>query len=211
MSAEIGTTNISFSGLRTAYNNGAAFDADGDETLANETDESDNPNIMSLGLFRNATFTDGTSVPSSGEISINSVFREKTFGSSGTTLTIRVTYIASEESLSGVSFFVDSNSATSVPLTSEDYNFSSSQTTTTNNPTITLIHADFESAPFVVATYFDSSEEDYLEIENGIGEFSMTEDSTPTSTGEISSSDLGSHTTIFLIVEFDEMGGGDDY
>ena len=211
MSAEIGTTNISFSGLRTAYNNGGAFVADGDETLANETDESDNPNIMSLGLFRNATFTDGTSVPSSGEISINSVFREKTFGSSGTTLTIRVTDFSSEESLSGVSFFVDSNSETSVPFSSEGYNFSGSQTTTTNNPTITLIHADFESAPLVTATYFDSSEEDYLEIENGIGEFSMTEDPTPSSSGQISSSNLESHTNIFLIVEFSGGEGGDDY
>tara|TARA_B100000424_G_scaffold268548_1_gene263542 strand:- start:328 stop:627 length:300 start_codon:yes stop_codon:yes gene_type:complete len=83
MSADVGTTNISFSGLRTAYNNGGAYVADGDGTLANETDESDNPNIMNLGLFRNATFTDGTSVPGSGSISINSVFKGKTFGSSG--------------------------------------------------------------------------------------------------------------------------------
>ena len=136
--------------------------------------------------------------------------RGKTFGSSATTLTIKATYLGSE-SLSGVSFFVDSNSATSVPLTSEDYNFSSSQTTTTSNPTITLIHPDFESAPFVLALYYDSEESDYLEIESGIGEFTLDElEETPTSTGNISSSNLGSHTNIYLLIEFDEKGG-DDY
>lgn len=201
----VGTSNISFQGLQSAYAGTSLTNASDSEGLNSGTSNT------SLSDFRNATFTDGTSVPSSGEISLSSVFREKTFGSSGTTLTIRVTYIASEESSSGISFFVDSNSATSVPFTSEDYNFSSAQTTTTNNPTITLIHADFESAPSVVATQFDSSKEDYLEIENGIGEFSMTEDSTPSSTGQISSSDLGSNTNIFLIVDFSEGGGGDDY
>ena len=156
----VGTSNISFQGLQSAYAGTSLTNASDSGGLNSGTSNT------SLSDFRNATFTNGTSVPASGEISISSVFREKTFGSSGTTLTIRVTYIASEESLSGVSFFVDSNSATSVPLTSEDYNFSSAQTTTTNNPTITLIHADFESAPLVVATYFDSSKDDYLEIED---------------------------------------------
>ena len=201
----VGTSNISFQGLQSAYAGTSLTNASDSEGLNSGTSNT------SLSDFRNATFTDGTSVPSSGEISLSSVLREKTSGSSGTTRTIRVTYIASEESSSGISFFVDSNSATSVPFTSEDYNFSSAQTTTTNNPTITLIHADFESAPSVVATQFDSSKEDYLEIENGIGEFSMTEDSTPSSTGQISSSDLGSNTNIFLIVDFSEGGGGDDY
>ena len=200
----VGSSDISFSGLQSAYAGTSLTNAADNSGLNSGTANT------SLADFRGATFTDGNSVPASGEISILTHMRGKTFGSSATTLTIKATYVGSE-SPSGVSFFVDSNSETSVPFSSEGYNFSGSQTTTTNNPTITLIHADFESAPLVTATYFDSSEEDYLEIENGIGEFSMTEDPTPSSSGQISSSNLESHTNIFLIVEFSGGEGGDDY
>ena len=199
----VGTSDISFSGLQSAYAGTSLTNAADNSGLNSGTANT------SMADFRGATFTDGNSVPASGEISISAHMRGKTFGSSATTLTIKATYVGSEAE-SGVSFFVDSNSATAVPLTSEDYNFSSAQTTTTSDAKITVVHPDFESEPLVVALYYDSEESDYLEIESGIGEFSMTEDETPTSTGNISSSNLGSHTNIYLLIEFTE-GGGDDY
>ena len=200
----VGSSDISFSGLQSAYAGTSLTNAADDEGLNSGTANT------SMADFRGATFTDGNSVPASGEISISAHMRGKTFGSSATTLTIKATYFGSE-SLSGVSFFVDSNSATSVPLSWDKWSFSSSQTTTTSDAKITVVHPDFSSEPpFVLALYYDSEESDYLEIEDGIGEFSMTEDETPTSTGNISSSNLGSHTDIYLYIEFAEEGL-DDY
>ena len=200
----VGSSDISFSGLQSAYAGTSLTNAADNSGLNSGTTNT------SMADFRGATFTDGNSVPASGEISISAHMRGKTFGSSATTLTIKATYVGSE-SPSGVSFFVDSNSATSVPLSTEGYTFSSSQTTTTSDAKITVVHPDFLSAPLVIALYYDSEESDYLEIESGIGEFTLDElEETPTSTGNISSSNLGSHTNIFLLIEFAE-GGGDDY
>ena len=65
-----GSSSISFSGLRTAWGN-ASYAGGSDPGASN----------ISLSEFRNATFTDGSSVPSSGEISINDDLANKTFGS----------------------------------------------------------------------------------------------------------------------------------
>ena len=70
--AGVGTTNISLNSLRTAWGN-AGYAGGSDPGSTN----------ISLSEFRGATFTDETSVPSSGEISINDDFKGKTFGSSG--------------------------------------------------------------------------------------------------------------------------------
>ena len=67
MSGSIGTSNISFLGIVNAYNN------------VNTTDLP--TTNISLSSFRNKTFDDSTSVPSSGAISINSHFKGKTWGS----------------------------------------------------------------------------------------------------------------------------------
>ena len=69
--AGVGSTNISFSGLRTAWGN-ASYAGGSDPGATN----------ISLSEFRGATFTNGTTAPSSGEISINDDFKGKTFGSS---------------------------------------------------------------------------------------------------------------------------------
>ena len=66
--AAIGSTNISFSGLRTAWGN-ASYAGGSDPGATN----------ISLSEFYGATFTDGTRAPVSGEISIND-FSGKTFG-----------------------------------------------------------------------------------------------------------------------------------
>ena len=79
--AGVGTTNISFSGLRTAWGN-ASYTGGSDPGSSN----------LSLSEFRNATFTDGTSVPSSGQISLNTNFKGKTFGSTNITNHIQVKY-----------------------------------------------------------------------------------------------------------------------
>lgn len=66
----IGTSNIKFSDLKTKYNsNGGSIGSS-----------------ISLSNFRGASFSNGTTVPSSGAISINSHFKGKTFGSSGATI-----------------------------------------------------------------------------------------------------------------------------
>ena len=72
MSAAVPASNISFSGLRTAYRNGDQDDA------GSELD--DGSATIGLGMFSNANFTNGTSVPSSGVISINDDMKGKTFG-----------------------------------------------------------------------------------------------------------------------------------
>ena len=69
--AGVGTTNISLNSLRTAWGN-AGYAGGSDPGSTN----------ISLSEFRGATFTDETSVPSSGEISINDDFKGKTFGTS---------------------------------------------------------------------------------------------------------------------------------
>lgn len=64
--AAIGTTNIKFSDIKTAYNSANDYDL---------------TNPISLSEFRSATFTDSTSVPSAtaDAININSHFKGKTF------------------------------------------------------------------------------------------------------------------------------------
>ena len=74
--ANIGSTNISFSGLKAAYVAGGRTDASGNNSLR---DGQTNTSI-SLSFFRNAGLTDGTSIPGSGQISLNTNFKDKTFG-----------------------------------------------------------------------------------------------------------------------------------
>ena len=74
----VGSSNISFSSLKSAYADASITSASGNSDL---TDGKSNTPI-SLSLFRNATFTNSTSVPSSGEISVNDDFKSKTFGTS---------------------------------------------------------------------------------------------------------------------------------
>ena len=85
MSAAVGSSNISLSGLRTAYNNGGLDDADDDSGLNAGTSNT------SLDDFRTANFTDSSSVPAgSAAISIGTHFRNKTFGSAATTYYLRI-------------------------------------------------------------------------------------------------------------------------
>jgi len=75
--ADIGTTDISFSGLKAAYVAGGNSDADGDSDL---NDGKINTSI-SLSFFRNAGLLGGTSIPGgTNELSINNNFKEITFG-----------------------------------------------------------------------------------------------------------------------------------
>jgi hypothetical protein len=71
----IGDQNISFSLLRTRWSESSFLKADG----TNGTDPG-STNI-SLSEFRGALFTDGESVPNSGQISINTHFKNNIFGS----------------------------------------------------------------------------------------------------------------------------------
>lgn len=70
--SSVGTSDITFSGLRSAWGN-AGYSGGTDPGSTN----------IQLSEFRGANFTDGTTVPNSGEISINDDFKGKTFGSSG--------------------------------------------------------------------------------------------------------------------------------
>jgi len=77
--AGVGPSSISFGGLKASYVAGGGTDASGNSSLR---DEETNTSI-SLSDFRNAVFTNGTTVSASGEISINDDFKGKTFKSSG--------------------------------------------------------------------------------------------------------------------------------
>jgi hypothetical protein len=73
MSAAVGTSNISFSGLQTSWSN-ASFAGGSDPGTTN----------ISLSEFAGATFTNSSSVPTGGAtISISSHFSGLTFGSGG--------------------------------------------------------------------------------------------------------------------------------
>lgn len=77
--AGIDSSSISFSDLKAAYVAGGGTDADGNSSLK---DNKQNTKI-SLSYFRNAGFTNNTSVPGTGQqISLDTDFKDKTFGSS---------------------------------------------------------------------------------------------------------------------------------
>ena len=97
-------TNISFSDLRTSYNNGGLDDADDDAGLNSGTSNT------SLSDFRTAVMADAPPVPAgSAAISIGTVFRGKTFGAnnsfsqisgspfSGTTAPSDITGVVNDE------------------------------------------------------------------------------------------------------------------
>ena len=77
----IGTSYISFSGLKSAYVEGGGTSATGNSSLRDDSTTS----AISLSLFREAAFTNDTSVPDSSdeEISIEDDFSDKIFGSAG--------------------------------------------------------------------------------------------------------------------------------
>ena len=75
--ADIGSSSISFSGLKAAYVAGGDTSASGNSSLKDgETNTS-----ISLSFFRSALLTDGSVIPSSGQISLDTDFKGKTFGS----------------------------------------------------------------------------------------------------------------------------------
>jgi len=79
MSGAIGSSSVSFSSIVTAYNNVKTTDL--------------STSSISMSGFRSKTFTDGTSVPASGAISINSHFKGKTWqGDTATAPTLSENY-----------------------------------------------------------------------------------------------------------------------
>ena len=80
MSSQVNTTSgTSFSEIKAAYVNSGQ--TNGNSSLNDDSTTS----AISLSFFKNATFTNGSSVPSSGAISINSVFRTSTTDKNGNT------------------------------------------------------------------------------------------------------------------------------
>ena len=81
--AGIGSSNISFSALKAAYVAGGDTSASGNSSLKdNKTNTA-----ISLSFFRSALLTDGGVIPASGQISINTNFKGKTFGEPSNTYT----------------------------------------------------------------------------------------------------------------------------
>ncbi len=78
MSGAIGSSSISFSSIITAYNNVKTTDL--------------STTNISMNGFRGKTFTDNTSVPASGAISINSHFKSKTWASDAVAPTLSENY-----------------------------------------------------------------------------------------------------------------------
>jgi len=76
--AAVGTSNISLSGLKASYVAGGLTDAAEHAKLT----DGKITTVIGISYFRNAGFTDASSVPSgTNPISINSHFKGKTFGS----------------------------------------------------------------------------------------------------------------------------------
>lgn len=92
--ASVGSSNITFASLRAAYNSGGEDDAIGDANIQSGS--------IKLADFRGAGFTDGSSVPLTGEISVNDDFAGKTFGARGLfqdiqSLAVTLNYLAQTE------------------------------------------------------------------------------------------------------------------
>lgn len=81
--ANIGSSNISFSGLKAAYVAGGDTSASGNSSLKDGKTNT----AISLSFFRNALLTDSSVIPASGQISINTNFKGKTFGEPSNTYT----------------------------------------------------------------------------------------------------------------------------
>ena len=97
--AGVGSSNISFSSLRTSYNAGGLDDADDDSGLNAGTTNT------ALSDFRGATFDDDSSIPGgSAAISISSHFRNKTFGSSATTYYLQLN---NDDALTNIRYTID--------------------------------------------------------------------------------------------------------
>ena len=95
MSSQVNTTSgTSFSEIKAAYVNSGQ--TNGNSSLNDDSTTS----AISLSFFKNATFTNGSSVPSSGAISINSVFRITTSSKGGTTISGK-TFSEEEDSEGG--------------------------------------------------------------------------------------------------------------
>jgi hypothetical protein len=87
MSSQVNTTSgTSFSEIKAAYVNSGQTSGSGNSSLNDDSTTS----AISLSFFRNATFTNGSSVPSSGAIPINSTFRITTSSKGGTTISGKV-------------------------------------------------------------------------------------------------------------------------
>ena len=114
---EVGSSNISFSGLRESW---------GTESYVGGSDPGSGSNSnISLSEFRGATFTNDTSVPddSDEEISIEDDFQGRTFGSAA---------VASYEFAINVGgTYAISGSLSSISPSSSGYAFTTQQSTTT--------------------------------------------------------------------------------
>ena len=77
--ADVGTSSISFSGLKASYVAGGQTNASGNSSLKDGSTTS----AISFSFFRNASFTNGSTVPGSGSITVDTNLKGKTFGSGG--------------------------------------------------------------------------------------------------------------------------------
>jgi len=105
--AQVNTSGgTSFSELKSAYVAGGLTDASGDASLK------DGSTDINLSYFRNANFTDGTSVPGSGEIRIGTRFINsdtgtgRTFGSSATTYYLQLN---NDDALTNIRYTIDAS------------------------------------------------------------------------------------------------------
>jgi|TARA_B110001469_G_scaffold113933_1_gene117573 hypothetical protein len=77
--ADVGTSSISFSSMKAAYVAGGQTNASGNSSLRDGSTTS----AIAFSLFRNASFTNRTTVPGSGSITVDTHLKGKTFGSGG--------------------------------------------------------------------------------------------------------------------------------
>jgi len=143
MSGAVIPTSISFSSLRTAYNNGGLDDAADDSGLNSGTSNT------SLSDFRTAVMADAPPVPAgSAAISIGTVFRGKTFGAnnsfsqisgspfSGTTAPSDITGVVNDEFI----FIYSKDSSTDANNDKATITFTNSNSPSSGNKIYSVIN-----------------------------------------------------------------------
>ena len=84
--SDIGSSNISFSSIKSKYVASLITSASNNSSLRDGKTNSD----IHLSYFRGTTLSDGSVIPSSNDISINSHFKDKTFGSAYSDITTNI-------------------------------------------------------------------------------------------------------------------------
>jgi hypothetical protein len=150
MSAAVGTSSISFSGLRTAW---------GNASYAGGSDPGSS--TISISEFHGATFTSGSPIDANGagdSVSIDTHFKGRTFGSSATTYYLQInnegTFNSFQYEISNITSMTSGNQGPNslLPMGMGD-DSSGELVYTDSNTTITITITDSDDNPVDVTGF----------------------------------------------------------